>query len=32
MLFEGNTVLRGQTPRVGVVPEGQERTAALAFK
>jgi len=31
-LFEGNSVLRGQTPRVGAVPEGQQVVGALAFK
>src|SRR4029079_19763249 len=31
-LFEGNSVLRGQTPRVGAVPEGQQAVGALAFK
>jgi hypothetical protein len=32
MLFEGNTVLRGQAPRVAAVPESQEQADALAFK
>ncbi len=31
-LFEGNSVLRGQTPRVGTVPESQQAVGALAFK
>jgi hypothetical protein len=31
-LFEGNSVLRGQTPRVGAVPEGEQAVGALAFK
>ena len=31
-LFEGNSVLRGQTPRVGAVPESQQDVGALAFK
>ena len=31
-LFEGNSVLRGQTPRVGGVPEAQKAADALAFK
>ena len=32
MLFEGNSVLRGQTPRVAAVPESQQDVGALAFK
>lgn len=32
MLFEGNTVLRGQAPRVGTAAESPQPVAALAFK
>lgn len=32
MLFEGNTVLRGQAPRVGAAAESPQPVAALAFK
>ncbi len=31
-LFEGNSVLRGQTPRVGAVPESEQAAGALALK
>jgi predicted metal-dependent TIM-barrel fold hydrolase len=31
-LFEGNSVLRGQTPIVGALPEGAQAVDALAFK
>ncbi|MEO8037931.1 MAG: TatD family hydrolase, partial [Betaproteobacteria bacterium] len=31
-LFEGNSVLRGQTPRIGALPEIPERADSLVFK
>jgi predicted metal-dependent TIM-barrel fold hydrolase len=31
-LFEGNSVLRGQAPRVGTAPESEQGVGALAFK
>jgi hypothetical protein len=31
-LFEGNTVLRGQEPRVGTLPESARPVAAVAIK
>jgi len=31
-LFEGNSVLRGQAPVVGALPEGAQAVDALAFK
>ena len=31
-LFEGNSVLRGQTPRIGALPEIPERADSMVFK
>ena len=31
-LFEGNSVLRGQSPRVGALPEIPERVETMVFK